>query len=179
MVAEFLSVLKRTFSRVLVIIVAVGYGIVRPRLGSLKQKIGAIGLLYFVVASTEAMLRINAKLDEANRKVLLSKLALVIIDSIIYYWIFTNLLKTTQSLRMKRNIVKLNVYRQFTNTLLFSILISLVFMIWSLKSNYFTDCITGWRHFWVNRSVASFDCPIFERRHSSSSTTLSGTFSSL
>ena len=147
--AEVLSCLKRTVSRMLVIIVALGYGIVKPRLGPLKQKVFAMGLLYFCIATTEALLRINTKNDETNNKILISRIPLAVIDATIYYWIFTGLVTTTRTLRLRKNIVKLNVYRHFTNTLIFAIVASLLFMIWSLKSHFFTTCITNWREFWV------------------------------
>ncbi|CAF3332897.1 unnamed protein product [Rotaria socialis] len=148
--AEVLSCLKRTVSRMLVIIVALGYGVVKPRLGPLKQKVFAMGLLYFAIATTEAILRLNTTNDETNNKVLISRIPLAVIDATIYYWIFTGLVTTTRTLRLRKNIVKLNVYRHFTNTLIFAILASLVFMIWSLKSHFFTTCITNWREFWVD-----------------------------
>ncbi|CAF4576773.1 unnamed protein product, partial [Rotaria sp. Silwood2] len=148
--AEVLSCLKRTVSRMLVIIVALGYGIVKPRLGPLKQKILAIGILYFGIATTEAVLRINTKNDETNNKILISRIPLAIIDALIYYWIFTSLVATTRTLRLKNNLLKLNVYRHFTNTILFAIVASILFMIWSLKSHFFTICITNWREFWVD-----------------------------
>ncbi|CAF1107686.1 unnamed protein product [Adineta ricciae] len=148
--AEVLSCLKRTVSRMLVIIVALGYGIVKPRLGPLKQKVFGMGLLYFGIATTEAILRINTKNDEANNKVVISRIPLAVIDATIYYWIFTSLVATTRTLRLRKNIVKLNVYRHFTNTLIFAIVASLLFMIWSLKSHFFTGCVKNWREFWVD-----------------------------
>ncbi len=147
--AEVLSCLKRTVSRMLVIIVALGYGIVKPRLGPLKQKVLAMGILYFTIATTEAILRINTKHDEINNKVLISRIPLAVVDAIIYYWIFTGLVQTTRTLRLRKNLVKLNVYRHFTNAVLFAIVASLLFMVWSLKSHFFTTCITNWREFWV------------------------------
>jgi hypothetical protein len=134
----------------LVIIVALGYGIVKPRLGPLKQKVFGVGILYFIIATTEAMLRINTKNDETNNRVLVSRIPLAVIDSTIYYWIFTGLVATTRTLRVRKNIVKLNVYRHFTNTMIFAIIASLLFMIWSLKTHFFTACITNWREFWVD-----------------------------
>ena len=145
----------------LVIIVALGYGIVKPRLGPLKQKVIGIGLLYFAVAAAEAIIRINTKNDEINNKVLISRIPLAIIDAIIYYWIFTGLVATTRQLRLKKNLVKLNVYRHFTNTILFAIIASLLFMIWSLKSHFFTACITNWREFWVRFNRFSCNETIF------------------
>lgn len=133
----------------LVIIVALGYGIVKPRLGPLKQKVIAMGILYFAIATTEAILRLNTKNDETNNKVLISRVPLAVIDATIYYWIFAGLVATTRTLRLRKNIAKLNVYRHFTNTLIFAIIASLFFMIWSLKSHFFATCITNWREFWV------------------------------
>jgi hypothetical protein len=150
--AEILSCLKRTVSRILVVIVALGYGIVKPRLGPLKQKVLGMGCLYFAIASTEAILRINTKNDETNNTILIARIPLAIVDAIMYYWIFTGLVATTRQLRLKKNLAKLNVYRHFTNTILFAIISSLLFMIWSLKSHYFTSCITNWREFWVENS---------------------------
>jgi hypothetical protein len=137
----------------LVIIVALGYGIVKPRLGPLKQKVLGIGILYFAIATTEALLRLNTFNDESNNKVLISRIPLAIIDATIYYWIFTGLVATTRALRLKKNILKLNVYRHFTNTVLFAIVSSLLFMIWSLKSHFFTTCITDWKEFWVRNPL--------------------------
>ncbi|CAF1388468.1 unnamed protein product [Adineta ricciae] len=148
--AEILSCLKRSVSRMLVVIVALGYGIVKPRLGPLKQKVIAMGVLFFTIASIEALLRINIKHDEVNNKVLISRVILAVVDAIIYYWIFTGLVATTRALRLRKNLVKLNVYRHFTNSILFAILASVLFMIWSLKSHFFTTCITNWREFWVD-----------------------------
>jgi hypothetical protein len=147
--AEVLSCLKRTVARMLVIIVALGYGIVKPRLGPLKQKVFGMGILYFAIATTEALLRINTKNDETNNKILISRIPLAVIDATIYYWIFTGLVATARTLRLRNNIVKLNVYRHFTNTMIFAIVASLLFMIWSLKSHFFTTCIINWREFWV------------------------------
>ena len=148
-----LSCFKRTISRTLVVIVAVGYGIVKPRLGPLKQKILAMGLLYFSLATIEAILRINTKNDETNRKTLISRIPLAVVDAIFCYWIFTSLVNTTRTLRLRKNIVKLNVYRHFTNTILFAIIASVIFAIWSLKSHVFTSCITDWKEFWVKYSI--------------------------
>ena len=134
----------------LVIIVALGYGLVKPRLGPLKQKVIGMGLLYFALASVESILRLKTKNDESNNRVLVARLPLALVDAMIYYWIFTSLVATTRTLRLKKNQVKLNVYRHFTNTILFAIIASLAFMVWSLKSHFFTKCLANWREFWVS-----------------------------
>ncbi|CAF3862992.1 unnamed protein product [Rotaria sp. Silwood2] len=124
--AEIVSCLKRTVLRMLFIIVALGYDIVRKHLGQLKQKLIAT--------------------------VLISRIPLAIIDAIIYYWIFTGLVATKRTLRLRQNTVQLNVYRHVTNTLIVTVIASVLFMIWSLKSHFFTTCITNWRDFWIDEA---------------------------
>jgi hypothetical protein len=148
-VAEILSCLKRAVSRMLVIIVALGYGLVKPRLGPLKAKVIGMGVLYFALAAIESILRLKTKNDESNSRVLVARIPLAVVDAMIYYWIFTSLVATTRTLRLKKNLAKLSVYRQFTNTMLVAIISSLIFMVWSIKSHYFTKCLTNWREFWV------------------------------
>ena len=140
----------------LVIIVALGYGIVKPHLGSLKPKVFGMGILYFTSATIEALLRLNTKNDETNNKVLVARIPLAVIDFTIYFWILTGLVGTKKTLRLRENIIKLNVYRHFTNTIIFAIVATLLFMAWSLKTHFFTTCITNWREFWVNFYFKSF-----------------------
>ncbi|CAF0799800.1 unnamed protein product [Didymodactylos carnosus] len=147
--AEMISCLKRTVSRMLVVIVALGFGIVKPRLGPLKQKVIGMGMLYFTIAAIESLVRLYSKYDEKNRRVLASRTPLAVIDATICYWIFTGLVQTTRALRVRKNVIKLRVYRHFTNTLLFAIFSSVLFMLWSLKA-HFVKCVTNWREFWVN-----------------------------
>ena len=150
--AELLSCVKRAMSRVLVLIVVLGYGLVKPRLGPLKEKVLGLGFVYFAVATFEAFFRMNTKHDETDNRAVVSRVPLAVVDAIFYYWIFTGLVATIRQLRLKKNLVKLNVYRHLTNTLLFAIISSLLFMIWSLKSHFFTSCVTNWREFWVRFS---------------------------
>uniref|UniRef100_A0A3P8T764 GOST seven transmembrane domain-containing protein n=1 Tax=Amphiprion percula TaxID=161767 RepID=A0A3P8T764_AMPPE len=57
--AELISALKRTLARLLVIIVSLGYGIVKPRLGTVMHRVVGLGILYFAFASIEGVLRIT------------------------------------------------------------------------------------------------------------------------
>ncbi|CAF1342886.1 unnamed protein product [Rotaria sp. Silwood1] len=150
--AEVLSCLRRTVLRMLFIIVAFGYDIVKPHLGPLKQKVLTMGILYFAIAITEAMLRLHTKNYETNHKVIISFIALVVADVPIYYWIFSGLAATKRILRLKNNIVQLNVYRHFTHTLIFAIIAIVLFRVWSLKSHVFTKCLTNWRDFWFDNA---------------------------
>ncbi len=47
---------------------------------------------------------------------------LFIMDTIIFYWIFTSLVATRRALRLRKNYVKLSLYNHFVYTLIFAII---------------------------------------------------------
>ncbi|XP_054263065.1 transmembrane protein 87A-like [Macrosteles quadrilineatus] len=150
LLAEFVSCGKRTLARMLVIIVSLGFGIVKPRLGPMLHRTVATGILYFLLAASEAYLRVmRPKSDPANQ-MLMASVPLAVLDSAICWWIFTSLVQTTRTLRLRRNMVKLNLYRHFTNTLIFAVISSVVFMLYSIKAHYLVNCFTAWKELWID-----------------------------
>ncbi|XP_064080631.1 transmembrane protein 87A-like [Macrobrachium nipponense] len=148
--AELVSCAKRTLARMLVIIVSLGFGIVKPRLGMILHRVVGVGLLYFILASVEGCTRILQSRTDPHKKVLLGLLPLALLESAICFWIFAALVQTTRTLRLRRNLVKLSLYRHFTNTLAFAVLASVIFMLWSLRYHLFEQCITDWKELWVD-----------------------------
>lgn len=59
--AEIVSCLKRTLARMLVIIASLGFGITKPRLGSELPKVTTLGFFYFILSSSEAIIRVDRK----------------------------------------------------------------------------------------------------------------------
>ncbi|MCJ8736852.1 hypothetical protein PDJAM_G00017080 [Pangasius djambal] len=57
--AELLSAVKRSLARILLLIVSLGYGIVKPRLGTTVPRLVAVGLLYLIFSSVEGVLRVT------------------------------------------------------------------------------------------------------------------------
>ncbi|KAK7070884.1 Transmembrane protein 87A [Halocaridina rubra] len=148
--AELVSCAKRTLARMLVIIVSLGFGIVKPRLGVILHRVVGVGLLYFILASIEGCTRALQSRNDPQRQVLLASLPLSLLESAICFWIFTALVQTTRTLRLRRNLVKLSLYRHFTNTLAFGVIASVIFMLWSIRYHQFEDCVTDWKEIWVD-----------------------------
>ncbi|CAK6965750.1 transmembrane protein 87A-like [Scomber scombrus] len=146
--AELLSALKRSLARILVLIVSLGYGIVKPRLGTTVHRLAAVGLLYLLFSSVEGVLRVTGGFY--GTVALVANLSLSLIDSCVMWWIFISLSQTTRLLKLRRNIVKLSLYQHFTNTLIFSVLASIIFIIWTTKVFKLVDCQTGWTDLWVD-----------------------------
>ncbi|TDH15423.1 hypothetical protein EPR50_G00031070 [Perca flavescens] len=149
--AEVLSAVKRTLARVLVIIASLGYGIVKPRLGALLHRVVGVGLLYLIFSIVEGILRVNADRGNNNSSMLLCYIVLAFIDSCVVC-----LAQTMKLLRLRRNVVKLSLYRHFTNTLIFAVIASVIFMIWSTKTFNRSTCLSDWRELWIDDAFWRF-----------------------
>ncbi|XP_054655543.1 transmembrane protein 87A isoform X1 [Dunckerocampus dactyliophorus] len=152
--AELVSALKRTLARLLVIIVSLGYGIVKPRLGMVMHRVVGLGILYFVFAAIEGVLRITGAKD--SDLALLANIPLALLDSSLCWWIFVSLAQTIKTLKLRRNPVKLSLYRHFTNTLIFAVIASIIFMGWTAKKFRLADCQSDWIELWVEDAFWRF-----------------------
>ncbi|CAG9836500.1 unnamed protein product [Diabrotica balteata] len=150
--AEWISCAKRTLARILVVIVSLGFGIVKPRLGATLHRVVGVGLLYFFLAASEAYLRITKEKSNPSKDILVASVPLAVLDSAICWWIFSALVNTTRTLRLRRNETKLSLYRHFTNTLIFSVLASVFFMLYCIKVHHFVDCLVVWKDIWVEEA---------------------------
>nr|CAD7455748.1 unnamed protein product [Timema tahoe] len=152
LLAEIVSCGKRTLARMLVIIVSLGFGIVKPRLGPMLHRVVGTGGLYFILASVESYLRVMHPKNDPSNQIFIASVPLAVLDSAICWWIFTSLVQTTRTLRLRRNLVKLSLYRHFTNTLIFAVIASVVFMLYSIKYHKMVLCLTDWKELWVDEA---------------------------
>ncbi|KAF6106756.1 hypothetical protein HJG60_019227 [Phyllostomus discolor] len=83
--AELISAVKRTLARLLVIIMSLGYGIVKPRLGTVMHRVIGLGLLYFIFAVVEGVMRVIG--GSNHLAVLFGDIILAVIDSIFVWFI--------------------------------------------------------------------------------------------
>ncbi|XP_038597002.1 transmembrane protein 87A [Tachyglossus aculeatus] len=149
--AELLSAVKRSLARTLVIIVSLGYGIVKPRLGVTLHKVVVAGALYLLFSGMEGVLRVTGSLY--GPLVLVANVALSAIDSCVILWIFISLTQTMKLLKLRRNVVKLSLYRHFTNTLILAVAASIVFIIWTTMKFRLVDCQSDWQELWVDDAI--------------------------
>ncbi|KAH7972296.1 hypothetical protein HPB52_010835 [Rhipicephalus sanguineus] len=154
--AEVLSCLKRSLARLLVVVVSLGFGIVKPRLGPMLHRVLGLGAAYFVMASVEGCLRTLKPKNTPDRLLVVLGIGLALVDSVICWWIFSSLSQTTRTLRLRRNIIKLSLYRHFTNTLVFAVLASVVFMVWVTFDHRTVECLTDWKELWFDEGYWHF-----------------------
>uniref|UniRef100_A0A8C9MDY1 Transmembrane protein 87A n=1 Tax=Serinus canaria TaxID=9135 RepID=A0A8C9MDY1_SERCA len=143
--AELLSAVKRSLARTLVIIVSLGYGIVKPRLGVTLHKVVMAGALYLLFSGMEGVLRVTgAQNDLAS----LAFIPLAFLDTALCC-----LTQTMKLLKLRRNVVKLSLYRHFTNTLILAVAASIVFIIWTTMKFRLVDCQSDWQELWVDDAI--------------------------
>ncbi len=79
-----------------------------------------------------------------STSVTLSYGILVLLDAAIMFWIFSAIVETRRTLRIRKNLVKLAMYNHFSYALIFAVLATIGFVIWDVLTHFFpTDkCLT-------------------------------------
>jgi len=137
-----LSIIKRSISRCLLVMVCLGWGVIRDDLGGAKKKLILLGFLYVVVASGHDITEVVVIKDLETLKVDEEKSAYdaftifsflnATVDVIFYMWILDSLGNTMQYLENMNQQTKLKRFLKLRLILLFSILFSLVWAVFSL-----------------------------------------------
>ncbi|KAH7373645.1 hypothetical protein KP509_17G066800 [Ceratopteris richardii] len=97
--AVSIGAIRKTVSRCLLLIVSMGYGVVRPTLGGLTSKVLILGVTYFVAVEVlDVIEHVGAINDMAGKEKLLLVLPVAVLDAVFIMWIFTSLSKTLEKL---------------------------------------------------------------------------------
>uniref|UniRef100_A0A6U0UN44 Transmembrane protein 87A n=1 Tax=Pinguiococcus pyrenoidosus TaxID=172671 RepID=A0A6U0UN44_9STRA len=137
MFALLVGISKQALSRVLVLMVSTGYGIVKPSLGDMLYGMLALGGLYFIFALGQGLM---VKLPAGDATIGSSSWAyssflfLIIlvqstIDVTFYAWILQELTNTIQYLKQRRQEIKLKLFRRFRAVLILSAVFSVAWAI--------------------------------------------------
>ena len=93
----------------------------------------------FVFTGTWVFFFLQPKSDP-GRQQLIASIPLAVLDASICWWIFMSLVQTTRTLRIRRNLVKLSLYRHFTNTLIFAVLGELISLVFAANFWWHSSC---------------------------------------
>ncbi|KAK6128060.1 hypothetical protein DH2020_038188 [Rehmannia glutinosa] len=141
---------KRTVSRLILLIVSMGYGVVRPTLGGLTSKVVLLGGTFFVASEVlEIIENVGAVSDLSGKARLFFVLPVAILDAFFILWIFTSLSSTLNKLQARRMTAKLDIYRKFTNALAVAVIVSVGWICYELyfKSNDVYN--EQWQNAWI------------------------------
>jgi amino acid transporter len=140
------GVLKRGISRCLIVMVSLGWGVVRDDLGPVLRKINALGALYIatslvcdiftVVAYTEVQRISQEEEEELFDVVSILRIVIAVIDITFYIWIIDSLNATMDHLEGTGQTSKLQRYLRLRCIFLFSILFAVVWSVFGIVNNF-------------------------------------------
>ncbi|ESQ29266.1 hypothetical protein EUTSA_v10023415mg [Eutrema salsugineum] len=142
--------IKKTLSRLLLLVVSMGYGVVKPTLGGITSRVLLLGVIYFVATEAlELVEQLGNINDFSGKTVIFLVIPVALLDACFILWIFSSLARTLEKLQIKRNMAKLELYRNFTNTLAISVLLSIAWIGFELYFNGTDPLIELWRMAWI------------------------------
>ncbi|CAK9323421.1 unnamed protein product [Citrullus colocynthis] len=147
--ASFTSV-KKTLSRLLLLVVSMGYGVVRPTLGAITSKVLFLGFVYFIASESLELVEHLSNINDFYGKArIFLVLPVAFLDSCFIIWIFSSLSRTLEKLQIRRNMAKLELYRKFTNSLVVSVLLSITWIGFELYFNATEPLSELWKIAWI------------------------------
>mmetsp|Transcript_25089 Transcript_25089/g.35147 ORF Transcript_25089/g.35147 Transcript_25089/m.35147 type:complete len:522 (-) Transcript_25089:729-2294(-) len=145
-----ISTVKRTISRVLVLVVSLGYGVVKPTLGSTSYKIVMLGVLYFIFSGTLNIVELVQRTTVVSLTALfLLVFPVALLDTWFYWWIVMSLLRTISQLQLRKQIIKLNMYKRFLMTLIITGIVSSLMIVAEAIVTVSTDSDDTWQSNWI------------------------------
>jgi len=153
MFVVFLANVRKTASRVLVLLVSMGFGVVKWTLGTTRIKIGLLAVFYmffsFLVQVIKEISDISQKEEVSQFVVLFVIIPASILDATFYYWIILSLIRTMQQLTLRRQILKLQMYKIFFSVLVIAGLLSGAMILYGGYLNYIAKERVAWQHEWI------------------------------
>ena len=131
------GVMKRALSRVVVLMVSMGYGVVRSNLGDDTKKIVYLGSSYFVLSLIYTLtitMPSNARFVgdiEFENMLALVVLMLAAVDTTFYMWIIRSLNSLIVALETRRQTEKCALYQNFRLVLYLSLAFSVIWAVYS------------------------------------------------
>uniref|UniRef100_A0ACD5X6R8 Uncharacterized protein n=1 Tax=Avena sativa TaxID=4498 RepID=A0ACD5X6R8_AVESA len=142
--------IRKTISRLLILSISMGYGVVRPTLGGLTSKVLLLGLTYFLASELLDIAENVGTINDISGK---AKLFLVLpdafLDAFLILWIFTSLSRTLEKLQARRSSLKLDIYRKFTNALAVSVIASVVWIGYEVYFKATDPFSERWQSAWI------------------------------
>jgi len=149
-VGVIFSTFKKAISRVLVLIVGMGYGVVKPTLGNAKVKVILLGVAYTIFSGGLSIAELVQRTQTFSIPLLLFLvLPVAALDTAFYWWIFLSLLRTVSQLQVRKQVIKLSMYKWFLGLLAFSGVISGIITLIQIIVLSVSDTDKSWKVQWL------------------------------
>lgn len=152
------GVSKRAMSRIIILMVSMGYGVVRPSLGEDFKKIIYLGGSYYILSivftlasngQTNSHLAGDPEFSDL-KSLLVFMLAMV--DTTFYIWTLVSLHSLITTLRSRQQNTKLQLYERFRIVLFFSLTFSCSWAIYALLL-FHARFEQNWRSRWTSDAI--------------------------
>ncbi|KAE9468002.1 hypothetical protein RHGRI_025174 [Rhododendron griersonianum] len=141
---------KRTVSRLIILTVCMGYGVVRPTLGGLTSKVAMLGGTFILASEVlELVENVGAISDLSGKARLFFVLPVAFLDAFFILWIFISLSGTLNKLQARRMLGKLDIYRKFTNALAVTVIVSVGWICYELHFKFSDVYNERWQNAWI------------------------------
>lgn len=98
------SSIKKTLSRLLLLVVSMGYGVVKPTLGGITSKVLLLGVIYFVATEALELVEHLGNINDFSGKTMIFLvIPVALLDACFILWIFSSLARTLEKLQVRYN----------------------------------------------------------------------------
>ena len=145
-----ISTVRKTVARLLVLTVCLGYGVVRPTLGSTFHRIVLLGGFYFLTAlSLDVAANVTSLEELALPTRLLFVLPVSLMDALYFLVVRSALSRTLSQLSSRRQSAKLLLYRRFSHVLFGTLFVSALCVVWQMAFIVSDNLDTSWHLLWT------------------------------
>ena len=131
------GIAKRTFSRVVVLLISLGYGVVKPSLGDDMPKVVQLGCAYFSLSVVYVIVTMFPSKHKGTEDPDMDYVSVIVfllaaVDTVFYVWIIQSINSLLASLAARQQGMKYLLYRNFRAVLLMALFFAIV---WGLYSS--------------------------------------------
>eukprot|EP01124_Arcella_intermedia_P026018 TRINITY_DN4796_c0_g4_i1.p1 TRINITY_DN4796_c0_g4~~TRINITY_DN4796_c0_g4_i1.p1 ORF type:complete len:536 (-),score=132.81 TRINITY_DN4796_c0_g4_i1:524-2131(-) len=151
-----LSNIKKSLGRVLVLLVSMGFGIVKWTIGNTRVKIGLMAVFYYIFTFAYQLIK---EMETLEKREIVSKwvtlgvvLPVAFLDTAFYFWIILSLIRTIQQLTLRRQILKLEMYKIFFGILVASGAFALLVIVYQGYLRI-SNTIVPWQNQWIFEAI--------------------------
>lgn len=120
---------RNSASFVALLVVCMGYGLVKPTLGSTAYKVLALGVVHFFCGTLFASSTMIEVPEGQKIMALLFVFPVAVTMTLFYTWTFNSITVTIKKLELRRQSEKTRVYRRLWRLLMFTVFVLFVFMV--------------------------------------------------
>ncbi|KAH8583586.1 lung seven transmembrane receptor family [Cryptosporidium sp. chipmunk genotype I] len=154
-----INTLKLTIVVILTLIASNGVGISKISINSRRRSIAifTIGTMYFFnTLFKEYVVYLRSRNASITSSLLLySILPIGIINGIVFFWVFHELVNLLNKLENEKQTEKLSLYKRFTYILFFSVIIAFTYLLLEIRF-YSWDIVERWKYQWIFQDAIPF-----------------------